>query len=112
MKIALPAKEPHLDAALDDRFGRCAHFIVYDSESQTFQAVPNEGENAAHGAGPLSVQTIRAAGASVIIAANVGENAERALHGAGIQIVLTEAETVREALETFLKEQDQSPLPG
>ena len=104
MKIAVPAKSADFNAPLDERFGRCAFFVLYDTATRTHQIFPNPAAGEAHGAGPKALQAILAAGAAVLIAARVGENAERALQGAGLSVVLTDAETVREAVEAFLKD--------
>ena len=105
MKIAVTAKGMDLDAQMDERFGRCAYFIVFDPETRQYTALENPGARAASGAGPLAVQALSQAGVDVLITGNVGENAEKALNAAGIRVVLSDAPTVKNAIDTFLSQQ-------
>ena len=52
MKIAITAQGPELSAQVDPRFGRAKYFIIYDVDSDEFEAVDNEQNlNAPQGAG-------------------------------------------------------------
>ncbi len=41
MKIAVSASGTGPGAQVDPRFGRCTHFVIYDSEHDTYQSLPN-----------------------------------------------------------------------
>ena len=103
MKIAVTAKGGSLNAQMDERFGRCEYFIIVDSETMRFNAVFNPSINASGGAGPLAVKKIAEYDAKVLITGNVGGNALQALEAAGIKVVSGTTGTVKEVVETYLK---------
>ena len=99
MKIAVTAAGPTLDSPLDPRFGRAAYFILYDQESQIFEAADNSPSlNAVQGAGIQAAEKIVKLGAEALISGHCGPKAFRVLAAAGIAVYNTEAGTVAEAL--------------
>ncbi|MCK4433930.1 NifB/NifX family molybdenum-iron cluster-binding protein [Candidatus Bathyarchaeota archaeon] len=101
MKICVTAAGTTLDASVDPRFGRASHFIIVDSETLAFEAVPNTAAGAMSGAGIQAAQTIASKGVSVVITGNVGPNAFQALVSAGIKIVVGAYGTVRGVIEKY-----------
>ena len=101
MKICVSAESNSLDAPIDPRFGRCPYFVIVDSETMQFEAVPNMASGTMGGAGIQAAQTIASKGAKVLITGNVGPNAFQALSAAGIKIVTGASGTVREVVEKY-----------
>jgi len=103
MKICVSAVASSLDAQLDPRFGRCPYFVIVDSETMQFEAVPNMAAGATGGAGIQAAQTITSRGVEVLITGNVGPNAFQALSAAGIKIMTGAFGTVMEVVEKYKK---------
>jgi len=103
MKICVSATANSLDAPVDPRFGRCQYFLVVDSETMQFEAIPNMASGAMGGAGIQAAQIIASKGVKALITGNVGPNAFQALSAAGIQIITGAYGTVREAVEKYKK---------
>jgi len=103
MKICVSATANSLDAPVDPRFGRCQYFLIVDSETMQFEAVPNMASGAMGGAGIQAAQIIAGKGVKALITGNVGPNAFQALSAAGIQIITGAYGTVREAVEKYKK---------
>ena len=101
MKVAVSATDAHLDAAVDPRFGRCPYFVIVDTETMQYEAVPNTSQYAPSGAGIQAAQTIASKGAKVVLTGSVGPNAYQALSAAGIQMITGAFGTLREAVERF-----------
>ena len=102
MKIAFTTAGSDLDAPLDDRFGRAPRFLIYDLESETFEAVDNrQSMEAAQGAGIQSAETVARLGVRSVVTGHCGPKAFRVLSAAGVRIFPTNAATVAEALEKF-----------
>jgi predicted Fe-Mo cluster-binding NifX family protein len=99
MKIAVAASGNTLDAPVDPRFGRCAWFVIVDSETMAFEAVENPGAMAGGGAGIQAAQLVAGTGAQAVVAGNMGPNAHQALAAAGIRILPFAGGTVRQAVE-------------
>ena len=90
-----------LDTQIDPRFGRCAHFIIVETDDMSFEAFDNENIALGGGAGIQSAQFVASKGAKVIITGNVGPNAVSTLSTAGIQLVTGQTGTVKEAIENY-----------
>lgn len=116
MKICVSAVAGGLDAQIDPRLGRCPYFIIVDSETMQFEAVPNVASGAMGGAGIQAAQIIASKGANVVITGNVGPNAFQSLLAAGVRVVTGAYGTVRQAVEKYkkgeLKETHASTVGG
>ena len=116
MEICVSASADSLDAQVDPRFGRCPYFVIVDSETMKFEAIPNTAAGAMSGAGIQAAQTVASKGVKVVVTGNVGPNAFQALSTAGIKIVVGAFGTVREAVEKYkrgeLREAKASTVRG
>ncbi|MDH7481995.1 MAG: NifB/NifX family molybdenum-iron cluster-binding protein [Armatimonadota bacterium] len=98
MKVAVCSTGNTLDALVDPRFGRCAYFVIVDTETFDASAVQNPGAMSAQGAGIQAAQVLSSLGVSAVIAGNLGPNAYQALSAAGIKVYSCAGETVRNAV--------------
>ncbi len=117
MKIAITAQGQDLSSQLDTRFGRAKWLIVYDTETDSFQATDNTVNlNAVSGAGIQTAQNVANLGVEAVITGNVGPNAFKTLNAAGIKIFLAEIQTVQEVIDLFkagkLREVDNANVEG
>ena len=101
MKICVTSTGNSLEAQIDPRFGRCSYFVIVDSETMQFEAVPNMAAGASGGAGIQAAQTVANKGVKLLITGNVGPKAFQALASAGIEIATGAFGTVREAVEKY-----------
>jgi predicted Fe-Mo cluster-binding NifX family protein len=101
MKMCVSAVAQSLDAQVDPRFGRCAYFVIVDSETMKFEAIPNMAASAMGGAGIQAAQTVASKGVNVLITGNVGPNAFQTLSAVGIKVVTGAFGTVRETIERY-----------
>lgn len=103
-KICVTSSGPTLESTVDPRFGRCAYFIIADSETYAFEAVSNEAAIASGGAGIRAAQTVASMNVDAVLTGSVGPNAFPALQDAGIKILAGVSGTVRAAIENYNKE--------
>jgi predicted Fe-Mo cluster-binding NifX family protein len=101
MNIAVAASGPDLLSAADPRFGRCAWFVLVDTESLAFEALENAAVQQGSGAGVAAAQQVAGTGAVAVVAANVGPNAHQALTAGGIKVYAFDGGTVGQAVEAF-----------
>jgi predicted Fe-Mo cluster-binding NifX family protein len=101
MKIAVSSSGTDQSARVDPRFGRCAYFLVIDTESGKTEAVANAAQSAGGGAGIQAAQTVADHGAETVLTGNVGPNAHRALQAAKISVITGVSGTVSDALKAF-----------
>lgn len=106
MKIAFSSSGDTLDAALDQRFGRAAKFVIFDTDTESCTTIDNtQNLNAPQGAGIQSAQHVVNAGANVLITGHTGPKAFQVLQAAGTTIYLSNAATVRDALESWKRDE-------
>ncbi|MDH5419732.1 MAG: NifB/NifX family molybdenum-iron cluster-binding protein [Candidatus Bathyarchaeota archaeon] len=112
----MTALSGNLEAQIDPRFGRCPYFVIVDSETMEFEAVPNTASGSMSGAGIQAAQTVASKGTGVLITGNVGPNAFQALSAAGIKVVTGTFGNVREVIEKYksggLKETSSPTVRG
>ena len=101
MIISVSAAAGTLDAEVDPRFGRCAYFVLVDSETMKFEAFPNVEAKSMHGTGIEAAQTVANKGVGVIVTGNVMPNAFEILSAAKIKIIICVNGTVRDVIEKY-----------
>ena len=89
MKLVVSAAGTGPDAQVDPRFGRCSHFVVYDTDTGTYEAMPNAAAAAAGGSGIQAAQAVVNAGAI------------RVLEAAGVKCYTGAGGTVKDAVAAY-----------
>jgi len=103
MIVAISSSGTDLGSAIDPRFGRCAYYIVYDLDNDSFKAIENESRMATGGAGIQAAQAVADMKAGAVITTNIGPNAFRVLEAAGIKVYSGITGTVEKAIAEFKK---------
>jgi predicted Fe-Mo cluster-binding NifX family protein len=105
MKVAITSTGNTLESNLDQRFGRCAFFLIYDTETEGMEFIPNPNKDAQNGAGPASVQLVASRNVQKIISGEFGIKIKSLLDSLKIQmIVLKEPEkTLKEIINMLSK---------
>ena len=101
MKIAVTARGDDFDSQVDPRFGRCATFLVVDTESMEFEAVANANSSVGGGAGIQSAQLMADRDVEAVLTGNCGPNAFRTLEAAEIKVIVGVSGTVRDAVQQY-----------
>jgi len=101
-KIAICSTGSSPTSQVDERFGRCACFLIWDPATREFNALSNSGTEAAHGAGTGAVQSLIQNNVGLVLSERVGPKAFTVLEQAGIKIFSgITGKTVEEALQSF-----------
>ena len=101
MKIAVSASNQEMSSAVDPRFGRCAYFLLVDSETMQFETVENPNIASTSGAGIQSAQLVSKKGANVLLTGSCGPNAFQTLQTAGVEVVVGVTGTVQEVVQQY-----------
>lgn len=101
MKLAISALGQDLHSNLDLRFGRAQYFIVYDLESETFEAIENQGFTARGGAGIATAQQLLGQAISGVISGNFGPNAYELLRDGGVRMYKAEERPIEDIIKDF-----------
>lgn len=101
MRICITSQGDNLESKLDPRFGRCMFFIIWDSATKDFLALPNPNIDVGSGAGIQSAQLVVDQQVQTVITGDVGPKAKNVLQLAGINIVtgMNSGMTIREILQ-------------
>lgn len=88
MKVAITSTGNTLESKLDQRFGRCSFFVIYDTETGGTEFIPNPNRDALNGAGPASVQIVASRNVSKIISGEFGIKIKSLLDSLKIQMIV------------------------
>jgi predicted Fe-Mo cluster-binding NifX family protein len=88
MKVAITSTGNSPESTLDSRFGRCSYFVVYDTESQATEFIPNPNKENVEGAGPASVNLVASRGVSKVVSGEFGAKVKSIFDSLQIQLVV------------------------
>jgi len=103
MKIAVSSCGIFLDSPIDPRFGRCDYFVIVDTYDMSFEVIDNESNELTQGAGVQSAHFVISKGVQAVITGHIGPNAIRALSAAGVEVVLCQTESIKDAMKNTKK---------
>lgn len=87
---------------IDARFGRTPWFLVFETETCTWEAVENtQNLQAVQGAGIQSAETLVRHGVMTVLTPHCGPKAFRVLQAAGVTLYLGVSGTAAEALAAY-----------
>jgi len=88
MKVAITSAGNTMDSLLDISFGRCAYFVVYDTESRAMEYIPNPNKEAEEGAGTASVHLMASRSVNKIVSGEFGLKIKPLLDSLRIQMIV------------------------
>jgi len=95
MKIAITSTGNSTDSIIDQRFGRCSYFVIYDTESKSTEFIPNPNKEAEEGAGPASVQLVATRNVNKIVSGEFGIKIKSLIDSLKIQMIVIKEPTKR-----------------
>ena len=101
MKTAVTSSGPTLDADVDPRFGRCAYFLIVETDTMVCEAVENTNAALGQGAGIQSAQLLAGKQVKSVLTGSCGPKAYDALSAAGVGVILGCSGVARQVLERF-----------
>lgn len=102
-KIAVCSSGSSSSSTIDERFGRCPFFMVWDADQANYTAVKNTSLDDAHGAGTAVTQTLLNQGVGAVITRRIGPKAFAVLKQAGIKVYAAESgDTIEAVLQQYL----------
>ena len=106
MKVAITSTGQSLESKLDQRFGRCAFFVIYDTETGGGEILPNPNKDAEEGAGPASVQLVASKEVEKIVSGEFGYKIKSLLDSLRIQMVVYKEpeKTVKSVIDMLNKQ--------
>ncbi len=105
MRTAITSTGNDTESTIDQRFGRCSHFVIFDSESRSVEFIPNPNRDAEEGAGEASVKLLAARSVTRIVSGEFGLKIKPVLDSMKIQMIVVKDSSRRlyEILEMLMK---------
>ena len=88
MKVAIAANGNTLDSNIDKSFGRCAWFIIIDTESGGMEFIPNTNRDMEEHAGKAAVELVASRNVMMIVSGEFGAKIKPMLDSLHIQMVV------------------------
>lgn len=101
MKVAIASTGNTLESNIDSSFGRCAWFIIIDTESGAMEFIPNPNKDLEEHAGKAAVELVLSRNVSMIISGEFGMKIKPLLDSMHIQMVVIKdpTKTINEIIE-------------
>jgi predicted Fe-Mo cluster-binding NifX family protein len=103
MKVAVSSTGDNLDSQVDPRFGRCAYFLIVETETMAYEAIKNEYNALTSGAGIQAASLVASQGVAAVLTGNCGPKAAQALIQGGIEIITGQAGSIRDVVQNYIK---------
>ena len=101
MKVAVSSYGKDLNSQIDPRFGRCAYFLIVNTDDMSFEAFENKSVSLTSGAGIQAAQFVISKGAKAVMTGNCGPKAVQTLSAAGVKLLTGHTESVIKTLEKY-----------
>lgn len=95
MKVAITSTGNSLESIIDRRFGRCAYFVIYDTENKAIEIFPNSNKDSEEGAGPASVQLVASRNVTKIVSGEFGIKIKSLLDSLKIQMIMLKESDIK-----------------
>lgn len=105
MRIGISANGKSSEDSVSEVFARCPFFIMAEIENgkiKSFEAIENEAESRAGGAGIFAAQLMAEKGVTTVITGNIGPRSFEVLRQFNIEVYQGKGK-VKEAIEKFIK---------
>jgi predicted Fe-Mo cluster-binding NifX family protein len=99
MRIAVASRGKTMSSRVDDRFGRCPYFLVFDTTSKTMETIENPRQKEKNAAGIRACQLLIDNNISAVVVKNIGHNSLVTLTGAGMDVYIVTSETAGAAIK-------------
>ena len=90
MKVAIASTGNTLESNIDTSFGRCAWFIIVDTESGGMEFIPNINKDMEEHAGKAAVELVATRNVQMIVSGEFGLKIKPLLDSMHIQMVVIE----------------------
>ena len=101
MKILISALGKESKDLLDSRFGRCDYFQVFNTETNEYKVLENEGVKSSQGAGIAASQQVIDEGVDVVITGKLGPNAFNILNDANLELYSCSEISIEDAIKSY-----------
>lgn len=88
MRIAITSSGNSLESELDQHFGQCKYFVIYDKQTGAIEIIPNPYCETEEQAGTLAVKLLSSKNVSKIVSGEFGIKVKSMLDSLNIQMIM------------------------
>jgi predicted Fe-Mo cluster-binding NifX family protein len=88
MKYAIASRENSLEAEIDQRFGRCAYIVTFETDTKTLEFFPNPFMNEDEGAGEALAKLLDKKGVKKVISGSFGIRIKELMDSRQMQMII------------------------
>lgn len=103
MKICISSTGKDLSSQIDPRFGRCAYFMIIQTDDMGIEVFENEFKSLGGGAGIQAAGFVHSKGATAVLTGNCGPNAMKVFSENSIKAFTGQAGAIKDVVERFKK---------
>ena len=101
MKVAISTNGKDLESTIDERFGRCANFIIVETDDMSYEVIENTNAELSTSAGIQSASLVASKGVDAVITGNCGPKAMQVFAATTIKMILGQHGIIKDAVEKF-----------
>ena len=101
MKIAISAAGKNLESTIDERFGRCRHFIILETDDMSFEVIENTNADLSTSAGIQSASLVASKGVEAVITGNCGPKAMQVFAATTIEVIIGQHGVIKDVVKKF-----------
>ncbi|MGE5894973.1 MAG: NifB/NifX family molybdenum-iron cluster-binding protein [bacterium] len=103
MKLCVTATGKELDSYVAEHFGQAPYFLIINTDTLAFEAIPNTTRTPERGGGASAAQLVLDKGVEAVLTGVIGPQALTAFQVAYVQVYVgaSEIDRVREAINKF-----------
>lgn len=103
MKLCMPTENNvGKESIVYGHFGSAPYFLIYDTESKSFETIENLNEHHAHGT-CNPIESLAGKSVNAVVCKGMGLRAIQKLNQGGVKAFISEKNTVSEVVDDFLK---------
>ncbi|GAB4289200.1 MAG: hypothetical protein Kow0068_14820 [Marinilabiliales bacterium] len=95
MKVAITSTGNSFESTIDQRFGHCAYFVIYDTKTKATEFIPNPNKDAEEGAGQAAVHLVASRNVNKIISGEFGLKIKPLLDSLKIQMIVVRNQNLK-----------------
>lgn len=110
MKVAISSTGKNLEAAIDERFGRCPYFLIVETDDMNVDVVDNTNADLTASAGIQAAAIVASTGADAVITGSCGPKAMQVFNARNIRVILGQNGVIKDAVEKFRRGEIGTPM--
>ncbi|MBI0583272.1 MAG: NifB/NifX family molybdenum-iron cluster-binding protein [Methanomassiliicoccus sp.] len=112
MKLCVTTEEPDIHSLVSEDFGHSPFFLMYDTDTGSWEAFPNLAGESTVGIGIAAAEQVVAMSPDVVLTGHIGMHGTKKLQSRNIRIVQDEEGTAEASIKRWIKKYGDTCRPA